>query len=629
MRTPPAPPTPPPVEKPGPAAAAPAPSATTTPANPQTSEAAPITLSPTLVGLRPGDQVSGVIDPSSEVAKAILQTVGATFSVKSEATLPPGVAIDVRVVAVGATVQAVITEIGGIVQAPPIPAELALASLDGEASQAPTLAVGTQVTAHTVTAVPQSTPTLAPGDTLPIRVTGAALPPTANPPSTMTGIVGTDPSNSQVTIQTPQASFAFPSQTPPPAGARVAIEVSVPPNAQPLGHPQPFVVGAKIPAVVLAANPGVSVPSGKATAALAPETPVVVRITSVHVPAQMAQDMGGGDKAKSVPAVPAVPVAPTVTGGPGKKAHRMPPWVAGMVTGHAAGGGLLVRTDLGLLKMDTPATLPPGTEVEIEILGPASRPEPTLAGQQSEAVPASTLGGVPALLHQLGQTWPAMTEAIAALQTVDPAIAQKVVTPKIPAPNMSLTNTFLMFMAALRGGDIRGWFGDEAAKTMERVGQKNFLAKLVGNISELAKLADDTPVGEWRPMPLPLFDGKELQQIWMFTRQQQSDDADGDDGGQEPATRFVIELELSEMGGLQLDGLVQKKRFDLILRSRQALPDSVRRDLSQIMETSLGSTGYDGSLVFEAGEFPVNPMQDVEHRAAAEELLANKGGVEI
>jgi len=622
MRTPPAPPTPPPVEKPGPDAAAPAPPAATPPANSETAEAAPITLSPTLVGLRPGDQISGVINPSSEVAKANLQTVGATFSVKSEATLPPGGAIDVRVVAVGATVQAVITDIGGIVQAPPIPAELALVSLDGEISQAPTLAVGTQVTA-TIIAVPQPTPTLAPGDTLPLRVTGAALPPTANPLSTMTGIVGTDPSKSQITIHTPQASFVFPAQTPPPTGALVAIEVSVPPNAQPLGLPQPFVVGAKIPAVVLATNPGVSVPSGKATAALAPGTPVVVRITSVHVPAQMAQGMGAKNAAKSVPVVPTVP------GGPAPKAAPNAPVVAGVVTGHAAGGGLLVRTDLGLLKMDTPATLPPGTEVKIEILGPASRPDPALAGQLSEAIPAPTPGGVPALLHQLGKTWPNMIEAIAAVQTVEPAIAQKVVTAKIPAPNMSLTNTFLMFMAALRGGDIRGWFGDEAAKTMERAGQKNFLAKLVGDISELAKLADDTPVGEWRPMPLPLFDGTELQQIWMFTRQQQSDDADGEDGDQEPATRFVIELELSEMGGLQLDGLVQENRFDLILRSRQALPEFVRRDLSQIMETSLGSTGYDGSLVFEAGDFPVNPMQDVEHHAAAEELPANKGGVKI
>ena len=656
MRTPPAPPSPPPVENPAPAPAAPA--APTAPPNPETTEAAPVTLSPTLAGLRPGDQITGVIDPSSEVAKAILQTVGATFSVETEATLPPGAAIDVRVVAVGATVQAVITDIGGVVQAPSVPAELALASLDGQTVTAPTLTVGTQVNA-TVIAVTQPTPSLAPGDTLPLRITSATLPTSAAIPSTMTGVVGTDTASGQVTIQTPQASFAFPSQVPIPNGAKITIEVSAPPNAQGLGHPQPFVVGAKITAVVLAANPGTTVPSGKATAALAPGTPVMVRITSVHVPAQAA-GVGSRNTEKSVPTVPTVPgtsaqkpttnapvvagvvtgqaagvgskntekSVPTVPGTSAQKPTTNAPVVAGVVTGQAAGGGLLVRTDLGLLKMDTASTLPSGTLVEVEVLGPASRPDAGLSAPASASAHLPAAGDVSALLHQLGQSWPAMAEAIAAVQTVDPAIAQQVVKPKVPAPNLQLTNTFLMFMAALRGGDIRGWFGDEAAKTMERAGQKNFLSKLVGDIGELAKLADDTPPGEWRPMPLPFFDGKGLQQIWMFTRQQQSEDGDDEDGDQNPGTRFVIELNLSEMGGLQLDGLVQEKRFDLILRSRQELPQSVRRDLSQIMETSLGSTGYDGSLVFEAGDFPVNPLADVERRAASAGVNANSGGVE-
>ena len=115
----------------------------------------------------------------------------------------------------------------------------------------------------------------------------------------------------------------------------------------------------------------------------------------------------------------------------------------------------------------------------------------------------------------------------------------------------------------------------------------------------------------------------------MFTQQQKSAEGDPEDGDGDPATRFVIELDLSEIGGLQLDGLVQEKRFDLILRSRQELPQNVRRDLSQIMGSSLGATGFEGSLVFEAGDFPVNPMEDVKRRAATAGLDHNKGGVNI
>jgi len=112
----------------------------------------------------------------------------------------------------------------------------------------------------------------------------------------------------------------------------------------------------------------------------------------------------------------------------------------------------------------------------------------------------------------------------------------------------------------------------------------------------------------------------------MFTRQQQP--GEGEEGDENPATRFVIELELSHLGGLQLDGLVQEKRFDLILRSREAIPEPMRQDLTEIMGDSLGSTGFEGSLVFEAGAFPVRPMEDVARRMAGAGLGAH-GGVEI
>lgn len=452
----------------------------------------------------------------------------------------------------------------------------------------------------------------------------AATPSAASTALPMVGVVGPLIPDNQVIVQTPQASFAIPAAAAVPFGARIALEVSAPAGPVSVKQPEPIVVGAKVPAIVLASNSGIKI-AGKPGAALAPGTPVMVRIKSVEVPrkgiAQVAQGIGAK---KSAPAVPSVPTA--ATGKP--DAAR----IKGVVTGQAAAGGMLVRTDLGLLRLETPATLAPGTVVEVAGLGPASRPDVALAPPSSATLAATApapAADVPGFLNQLGQAWPAMAEALAAVQTVDPALVRQVITPKVPAPNLQLTNTFLMLMAALRGGDIRGWFGDDAAKTMERAGQKNFLAKLVGDISELAKLADETPAGEWRAIPLPLFDGKELQQVWMFTQQQKSAEGDPEDGDGDPATRFVIELDLSEIGGMQLDGLVQEKRFDLILRSRQELPQNVRRDLSQIMGSSLGATGFEGSLVFEAGDFPVNPMEDVKRRAATAGLDHNKGGVNI
>ena len=86
---------------------------------------------------------------------------------------------------------------------------------------------------------------------------------------------------------------------------------------------------------------------------------------------------------------------------------------------------------------------------------------------------------------------------------------------------------------------------------------------------------------------------------------------------------------MSQLGPLQLDGLVQEKRFDLILRSREAMLEAMRRDLTQVMGESLDSTGFKGSLVFEAGDFPVRPMEEVERRVAGAGRGAQSEGVKI
>lgn len=222
-----------------------------------------------------------------------------------------------------------------------------------------------------------------------------------------------------------------------------------------------------------------------------------------------------------------------------------------------------------------------------------------------------------------------MSKALKALQMMDPVISQKFVTPKIPGPNLQLTNTFLMFMSALRGGDIRGWFGEHVAKNLERTGHKQLLSKLATETIELAKLINETPTGEWRAIPLPFFDGKALHQIWIFTRQQNSEETDGEDTDPNSLTRFVIELDLSAMGSLQLDGLVQKKRFDLILRSRKSLPPAVRQDLSRIMAYSMEVTGFDGTLVFHTGDFPIDPRQELENRAVKANVDEKNTRIEI
>ena len=153
------------------------------------------------------------------------------------------------------------------------------------------------------------------------------------------------------------------------------------------------------------------------------------------------------------------------------------------------------------------------------------------------------------------------------------------------------------------------------SSSLERAGRRDLIRRISGDLGEAARRADDAPAGDWQPTPLPFYDGEELRELWMFTRQQREDRPDADGG--EDATRFVIELDLSRMGRLQLDGLVHGDRFDLILRSATPLPRQARQDLSAMMADALGATGMEGGLVFESGKFPDSPLRDLEQWNAA------------
>jgi hypothetical protein len=97
-----------------------------------------------------------------------------------------------------------------------------------------------------------------------------------------------------------------------------------------------------------------------------------------------------------------------------------------------------------------------------------------------------------------------------------------------------------------------------------------------------------------------LLDGDQVRQLRLFLRHGQQDgDGDGD-GEDEEKTRFIVEVELSRLGDLQLDGLVREKRLDLILRSRVPLPEFMRRDIMQIFHDANEITGYRGSIGFQS-----------------------------
>ena len=70
-------------------------------------------------------------------------------------------------------------------------------------------------------------------------------------------------------------------------------------------------------------------------------------------------------------------------------------------------------------------------------------------------------------------------------------------------------------------------------------------------------------------------------------------------GTPQKTTRFILNLHLSRMGDMQLDGFLHKKRFDLILRSEEKLPPAIRQELLQKFAAGLDQTGMQGGMTFQ------------------------------
>jgi hypothetical protein len=303
------------------------------------------------------------------------------------------------------------------------------------------------------------------------------------------------------------------------------------------------------------------------------------------------------------------------------------------VTGTTGDGALLVRTPIGNLALDARVALALGTRLSFEVAPqrpPATLP-PALASALAEsgrpaapqgatAPPAATTGSLAAgplagdVVRQFANAWPALKEALSVIQAADAGVAQHIVNNVIPSATPQLANAILFFLTALRGGEVRNWLGRDGANLLERMGRGDLLNRLAADLGQLGRAAETVLGGDWRGFVFPFFDGFEVQQLWAFLREH-----GGQDPEEKPGQRFVVEFELSALGTLQFDGLVQQKRFDLIVRSHSELPDTMRDDIAEIFSSGIEVTGFEGAIVFQSGApFPVSPLRDAQHREGGE-----------
>lgn len=303
------------------------------------------------------------------------------------------------------------------------------------------------------------------------------------------------------------------------------------------------------------------------------------------------------------------------------------PLILAEVIGHNRNGQTVIKTDgpEQSFTIQTPTYAPIGSQLviqtaDIDIQTLQSSPDlvaklPTTVAER--VLSFSISDGLPPPINlgfQFSQTWPALQESITTLLRTAPQVAQAVQN-SVPTASPRLVATAMFFMSALKLGGIDNWLGDKGLGALEKAGKSGLSERLGGDFSRMTSASVDSNGGQWKGVTLPLLYEGQISNIQLFIR---GNDAEGDQDlteDKDDKTRFILDLDLSKIGPMQLDGYLTPKSLDIILRTDHKLDGRIRQDLMQIFHNAKEMLDLNGGLSFQgrAGDFiKIQPDKEKE-----------------
>lgn len=410
----------------------------------------------------------------------------------------------------------------------------------------PALAAGTRLVLRIALPEPDApAPTPTPSGPPPVSVAGTVMPAVPD-------------GNGRTALQTPWGVLLLDQRLTLPPGTSLTLTplATTPPASGELA------MGTVIQARVLSPPPGAPAP------ALPSGTQLTLRAAVLPAMATAAPTLPA-----VVPAMPAAERAPTET--------AMSADFIGRVVATNA-GETVVDTPVGTLALEQRLALPPGTLLGLQRLA-ASPPAPPDDAPVTQSA-----------------TWPALAQTLSVLDRVQPDLAAALRGELTPASGQQLAGTLLFLMSALNNGV---WPGAKVATALDAAGERDLRLRLDGDVEELRRLAEPAS-GDWRVFVLPLLEGGLIRPVRLYLRRRS-----GGAAAPEQGARFVLEVDTSRLGALQLDGLVRAQRFDLVLRSHRAIDAEMRLEIAAVFRSATAASGLAGDISFTtASRFAVAPL---------------------
>ena len=280
------------------------------------------------------------------------------------------------------------------------------------------------------------------------------------------------------------------------------------------------------------------------------------------------------------------------------------------------GRTLTARSPQGMISLPVPQTLvPPGTVLELQMMNATS---PYSAAARLAALQNVSLLGT---FEHLSTKWQTMDKVLVVLRDLDLALAQQVQS-RLPGMGPKLAENLILFIATMGRGSIWSLLGKEVAQTLERAGQQNLIRQLGNEFTQMSRISSDGVNLDWRTILFPFYDGTTCHQVQMYVERRSKHK-----NRHTPAEgmRFIIGLEFSTMGAVQLDGRIRDDLtvVELALRSVKELAGKEKEDIGEIFRSHLEAVGWVGTLTFVVSDtFPLDPKSEIV-RARNNDYVSN------
>jgi hypothetical protein len=246
----------------------------------------------------------------------------------------------------------------------------------------------------------------------------------------------------------------------------------------------------------------------------------------------------------------------------------------------------LLSTPIGLLALQRRLRLPPDSPLAFVVV------ETVLPGNEAALAPARD------------GSWVALEETLFALASRAPAVADELRDELTPRSGFDLAGLLLFLLSVLYRGR---WPRPAITAALGEVGHGKLAQRLADDTIAMRKLSDDPSTGDWRVLTLPILQGNFPLSLRLYLNRRHATPEEG--------TRFALEVELSQLGPMQLDAMLRGDQIILVLRSHLTLEPELRQVLKAVFERALYASGLKGDISFvTAPQFLIRPLEQLrEH----------------